>query len=107
MTEHDGYMLDAKVEHIKNFAAILSTVRLAKRQHVRVSVTERGLTFVAVDESKTLQAQANFRAEVFKAFSVTPTIGSDSHGCVRLHSVGRIWIHPGAPWKLIISGTIR
>ena len=46
------------MEHIRNFTAILSAVKLSRKQHVHVSVSERGLTFVAVDDSKSLQAQA-------------------------------------------------
>ena len=45
-------------EHIRNFVHILSAVRLSKKQHVRVSVSERGLTFVSLDDLKSLQAQA-------------------------------------------------
>jgi len=51
----DDYVLDARVEHIRNFTAILSATRLSKKQYVTVSVAERGLTFVAVDDSKSLQ----------------------------------------------------
>lgn len=69
----DDYVLDARVEHIRNFVHILSAVRLSKKQHVRVSVSERGLTFVSLDDSKSLQAQANFRAEAFRDYRVNPS----------------------------------
>ena len=62
--------MDARVEHIRNFTAILSVLKLSRKQHVHVTVSERGVTFVAVDASKSLQAQANFRAEVFREYRV-------------------------------------
>ena len=73
-------MLDARLEHIRNFTAILSAVKLSRKQHVHVSVSERGLTFVAVDDSKSLQAQANFRAEVFRSYRVNPSSASGPGG---------------------------
>ena len=75
----DDFVLDARMEHIRNFTAILSAVKLSRKQHVHVSVSERGLTFVAVDDSKSLQAQANFRAEVFRHYRVNPSSASAGH----------------------------
>jgi cell cycle checkpoint protein len=68
----DEYALDAVVEHVRPFMHVLSALRLSKKQLVRVGVSDRGVTFVAVDDSKSLQAQANFRAETFAAFSANP-----------------------------------
>jgi hypothetical protein len=56
-TTMDDFVLDARMEHIRAFTAILSAVKLSRKQHVHVTVSERGLTFVAVDDSKSLQAQ--------------------------------------------------
>ena len=68
----DEYALDAVVEHVRPFMHVLSALRLSKKQLVLVGVSDRGVTFVAVDDSKSLQAQANFRAETFAAFSANP-----------------------------------
>ena len=68
----DEHALDAVVEHVRPFTHVLSALRLSKKQLVRVGVSDRGVTFVAVDDSKSLQAQANFRAETFAAFSANP-----------------------------------
>ena len=68
----DEYALNAVVEHVRPFTHVLSALRLSKKQLVRVGVSDRGVTFVAVDDSKSLQAQANFRAETFAAFSANP-----------------------------------
>jgi len=76
----DDFVLDARVEHIRNFLNVLSVVKLSKKQHVNVSVSERGVTFVAVDDSKSLQAQANFRAEVFSRFRVNASAAGGTQG---------------------------
>ena len=83
-------MLDARLEHIRNFTAILSAVKLSRKQHVHVSVSERGLTFVAVDDSKSLQAQANFRAEVFRSYRVNPSSASGPGGGGSANLAGRL-----------------
>jgi hypothetical protein len=76
----EDFVLDARMEHIRNFTAILSAVKLSKKQHVRVSVSDRSLTFVAVDDSKSLQAQANFRAEVFREYRVNAAAAGPDRG---------------------------
>lgn len=76
----DYFVLDARMEHIRNFTSILSAVKLSRKQHVHVSVSERGLTFVAVDDSKSLQAQANFRAEVFREYRVNAAASGPGGG---------------------------
>ena len=75
----DDYVLDARVEHVRNFVHILTAVKLSRKQHARVSVGERGLTIVSLDDSKSLQAQANFRAEVFRAYDVNLAAASHHH----------------------------
>ena len=34
----DDYVLDARVEHVRNFVHILTAVKLSRKQHARVSV---------------------------------------------------------------------
>ena len=75
----DEYALNAVVEHVRPFTHVLSALRLSKKQLVRVGVSDRGVTFVAVDDSKSLQAQANFRAETFAAFSANPAAAFSTH----------------------------
>ena len=75
----EEYALDAVVEHVRTFTHVLSALRLSKKQVVRVGVSDRGVTFVAVDDSKSLQAQANFRAETFAAFSANPAAAFLTH----------------------------
>ena len=75
----DEYALNALVEHVRPFTHVLSALRLSKKQLVRVGVSDRGVTFVAVDDSKSLQAQANFRAETFAAFSANPAAAFSTH----------------------------
>ena len=75
----DEYALNAVVEHVRPFTHVLSALRLSKKQLVRVGVSDRGVTFVAVDDSKSLQAQANFRAETFAAFRANPAAAFSTH----------------------------
>ena len=74
------YALHAVVEHVRPFTNVLSSLRLSKKQLVRVGVSDRGVTFVAVDDSKSLQAQANFRAETFVEFNANPGAGVSQRG---------------------------
>ena len=73
---HDEYALDAELPHVRHFTHVLSALRLSKKQLVRVGVSDRGITFVAVDDSKSVQAQASFRAETFSFFSANPGAAS-------------------------------
>ncbi len=67
------YALDASCAHVKNFTAVLSTVRLSRRQRARVRADARGMTFSTRDVSKSCAASANFRADVFQSYACDET----------------------------------
>ena len=76
----DDWVLDARVDQIRAFVSVLGALKLSKRQLVQVSVAERGVTIVAQDLSKSLQAQVNFRAETFLSYRVNAAAaGTQGH----------------------------
>ena len=76
----DDWVLDARVDQIRSFVSVLGALKLSKRQLVHVSVAERGMTVVAQDPSKSLQAQVNFRAETFPSYRVNASAaGTQGH----------------------------
>ena len=76
----DDWVLDASVDQIRAFVSVLGALKLSKRQLVQVSVAERGVTIVAQDLSKSLQAQVNFRAETFLSYRVNAAAaGTQGH----------------------------
>ena len=76
----DDWVLDARVDQIRSFVSVLGALKLSKRQLVHVSVAERGVTVVAQDPSKSLQAQVNFRAETFASYRVNASAaGTQGH----------------------------
>ena len=80
----DDWVLDARVDQIRSFVSVLGALKLSKRQLVHVSVAERGMTVVAQDPSKSLQAQVNFRAETFPSYRVNASAaGTQGHGGTR------------------------
>ena len=79
-----SYALDARCAHVKSFVAVLSAVKLSKRQRAHVRADERGVTFTAHDASKTCVASANFRADVFGSYACDERalgVGSTSRVC--------------------------
>ena len=67
------YALDASCAHVKTLTAVLSTLRLARRQRARVRADARGLTFSTRDASTSCAASANFRADVFTSYAFDET----------------------------------
>ena len=67
------YALDASCAHVNNFTAVLSALRLSRRQRARVRADGRGMTFSTRDVRNRARRAPIFRADVFQSYACDET----------------------------------